>query len=146
MTVTTDKTQVTGGTDFTFVCSKIPFTISCGNQLHHGPHNLIDLDLVNQMRIPLKTIKVRRMKYLGENLRSVGHISQTIQCVVQGVSQGTVHLTATVVRNLFTNFNVDCVASAKTFKRLTGKDPPPRPPDEDNDVDDVVSLDSSIQD
>ena len=123
MSVNTDKTQVRGGTDYTFVCSKIPFAISCSSNLHHGLHNLIDLDLVNQMRIPLKKIKVRRMKYLGENLRSVGHIEQTIQCVVKGVSQGTVHLTATVVRNLFNNFNVECVASAKTHRRLTGKDP-----------------------
>ena len=146
MTINTDKTQVTGGTDFTFVCSKIPFTISCSNNLHHGAHNYIDLDLVNQMRIPLKKIKVRRMRYQGENLRSVGHIEQTIQCVVQGVSQGTVHLTATVVRNLFTNFNVDCIASSKTYRRLTGKDPP-RPPDDGyEEEDDVCSLTSSLPD
>ena len=135
MTIKTDKTQVRGGTDFTFVCSKVPFTISCSSELHHGAHNLMDMDLVNQMRIPYKKIKVRRMQYMGENMRSVGHIEQTIQCVVQGVSQGTVHLSATVVRNLYTNFNVDCVASTKTYRRLTGKDPP-RPPDDQDDGED----------
>ena len=87
------------------------------------------------------------MKYMGENMRSVGHIEQTVQCVVQGVSQGTVHLTATVVRNLYTNFNVDCVASSKTYRRLTGKDPP-KPPDEgyDDDGNDACSLTSSLPD
>ena len=147
MTINTDKTQVRGGTDFTFVCSKIPFTISCSSNLHHGAHNLMDLNLVNQMRIPFKKIKVRRMTYMGENLRSVGHIEQTIQCVVQGAVQGTVHLTATVVRNLYTNFNVDCVASTKTYRRLTGKDPPKAPDDEGyDDEDDVCSLTSSLPD
>ena len=40
-----------------------------------------------------------------------------------------------VVRNLYENFNVDCIASAKTFERLIGK-PPPKPPDAEDAKDD----------
>ena len=79
---------------------------------------MIDLDLVNKMKIPLQKIKVCRMNYLGEDVRSVGYIDQTISCVHNGVVQGTVHLSAKVVRNLFENFKVDCVASYKTYERL----------------------------
>merc|ERR1712197_35321 len=128
MTISTDKVPVKGGTDFSFICSKIPFAITCSTTLHHGSYNLIDLELVNKMKIPLQKIKVCRMTYCGENLRSVGFIDQTIQCVKNGVVQGTIHLSAKVVRNLFDNFNVDCIASFKTFQKLTGNKPPD-PPD-----------------
>ena len=76
------------------------------------------------------------MQYMGENLRSVRFIDQTVQCVQQGRVQGTVHLAARVVRNLFDTFNVDCVASAKTFERLTGAKPPDPPKVDDEDEDD----------
>ena len=120
MTIITDSVQVKGGADFTFMCSKIPFAVSCTKNLPHGAYNYIDLDLINQMDIPLLNIKVTRMSILGRDIRAVGSISQTVQCVHKGIVQGTVHLEAKVVRNLFSMFNVDCIASAKTYTRLTG--------------------------
>ena len=48
------------------------------------------------MKIPLQKIKVCRMTYLGENLRSVGYIDQTVQCVQNGIVQGTIHLSHSV--------------------------------------------------
>ena len=121
--IKTDKVVVESGTDFTFVCRKIPFAISC-SELHHGETNLIDLDLVNRMRIPLRNIRVTRMSLLGHDVRAVGRIKQTIQCVVNGRVQGNVHLEGKVVRDLFSLFNVDCFASAKTYERLMGRKPP----------------------
>ena len=131
MTIITDKVQVKDGADYSFVSGKIPFAITCSSTLQHGGYNLIDLDLVIKMKIPLQRIKVCRMSYMGENLRSVGFIDQTIHCVQNGVVKGTVHLSAKVVRNLSDSFNVDCVASAKTFERLTGHKPPDPPDTED---------------
>ena len=58
MTIITEKIPVKGGADFTFVCSRIPFAVTCTNNLPHGANNLIDLDLVNKMNIPLENIKV----------------------------------------------------------------------------------------
>ena len=145
MTISTEKVQVKNGTDYTFVCGKIPFAISCSSTLNHGSYNLIDLDLVNKMKIPLQKIKVCRMTYLGENLRSVGHIDQTIQCVQNGVVQGTIHLSAKVVRNLYENFNVDCIASCKTYERLTGNKPPDPPDFEDTEDDYKVDIPDKVQ-
>ena len=48
MTIVTDNIQVKNGVDFSFVCSKIPFAISCSSTLHHGEYNYIDLDLVTK--------------------------------------------------------------------------------------------------
>ena len=133
LNIITDSVQVKGGADYTFVCSKIPFAVTCSTDFAPGAYNLIDLDLVNQMKIPLHNIKVTRMFLHGQNVRVVGSISQTVQCVSKGKVQGTVHLEAKVVRNMFDMFNVDCIASAKTFKRLTGRGLPESLGDPGND-------------
>ena len=121
--IKTDKVVVQDGADFTFVCRKIPFAISC-TEIYHGDSNLIDLSLVNKMKIPLRSIKVKRMSILGQDVRAVGRIKQTVQCVVNGRVQGNVHLEGRVVRDLFSMFNVDCFASSKTYERLMGRKPP----------------------
>ena len=52
MTIVTDHVQVKNGPDFTFICGKVPFAITCSSRLQHGNYNLIDMDLVNKMKIP----------------------------------------------------------------------------------------------
>ena len=143
MPIKTDKVIVENGTDYTFVCRKIPFAISCSSELPHGDVNLIDLDLVNKMRIPLRNIRVTRMSLLGHDVRAVGRIKQTIQCVHNGRVQGTVHLEGKVVRDLFSIFNVDCLASFKTYERLVGHKPPEPPDDgyDSHEVEDIENLD-----
>jgi len=127
--IITDSVPVKGGADYTFICKRIPFAVSCTSTLPAGPYNYIDLDLVNKMRIPLLNIKVTRMCLHGHDVRAVGFIEQTVQCVSDGRVQGTVHLRAKVVRDLFNLLNVDCVASTSTYTRLTGHEPPRPPPD-----------------
>ena len=121
--IKTTKVEVENGADFTFVCRKIPFAVTC-SELHHGETNLIDLGLVNSMKIPLRNIRVTRMSLLGHDVRAVGRIKQTVQCVINGRVQGNVHLEGKVVRNLSSLLNVDCLASAKTYERLMGRKPP----------------------
>ena len=128
--VITDKVLTENGADFTFVCGKVPFAISCSSDLPHKSSNLIDLDLVNKMRIPLKNIRVTKMSILGHDLRCVGVVSQTIQCVVGGKISGTIHLYSKVVRDLFNSISTDCLASRQTYVRLMGGDPPEEPPDD----------------
>ena len=114
MTLITDQLQVQNGAEFTFVCKRVPFAITCSSQLPHQDYNLIDLDLVNKMRIPLQRIKVSRYTIMGETVRSVGFISQTIQCVRNGKITGNIHIQAKVIRDLYSLFDVDCIASSRT--------------------------------
>jgi len=130
MTITTDKVIVPEGSDFTFVCKKIPFAISCMSEMPYRDANLVDLDIINKMGITLRDIKVTRMSLLGHDLRAVGKIKQTIQCVHKGRVQGTIHLEAKVVRDLYSILGADCIASARTYSKLMGKKPPD-PPDDD---------------
>ena len=136
MTITTDKVNVPEGTDFTFVCKKIPFAISCLSEMPYKDANLVDLDLVNKMGITLRDIKVTRMSLLGHDVRAVGRIKQTIQCVSKGRVQGTIHLEAKVVRDLYTILGADCIASARTYSKLMGKKPPD-PPDDNQEEEDT---------
>ena len=126
----TDKVVTQNGADFTFVCGKIPFAISCSSDLPHRNFNMIDLDLINKMKIPLKNIKVTKICVQGHDLRCVGIVSQTIQCVVGGKISGTIHLYAKVIRDLFNSISVDCLASRRTFSRLMGEEPMEEPPDD----------------
>ena len=109
------------GADYTFICSKIPFAITCSTDLPHTEQNLIDLELINKMKIPLRNVKVKRMVRMGRNVRYFGSVSQTIQCVNHGKVCGTIHLQVLVVRDLFSLFNVDSIASSKTYERLIGR-------------------------
>ena len=113
---------------------------------------MIDLELVNKMKIPLKNIRVTRMSVQGHNLRCVGVVSQTIQCVVNGKVSGTIHLYAKVVRDLYNAINTDCLASRRTFSRLMGSDPPEEPPDnpsievlggDDDDEEETITNDNA---
>ena len=108
--ISTDKVIIESGADFTFVCKKIPFAISCSN-LHQGNTNLIDLDLVLKMKIPIRNIKVTRMSLLGHDVRAVGRIKQTVQCVKNGRVRGDIHLEGRVVRDLFYTLSLKSTAS-----------------------------------
>ena len=149
--VITDKVVNQNGADFTFVCGKIPFAVSCSSNLPHRSFNMIDLDLINKMKIPLKNIRVTRISIQGHDLRCVGVVSQTIQCVSDGKISGTIHLYAKVIRDLFNTISADCIASRRTYSRLMGEDPPAEPPDDpsvevlggDDEEDDVDAEDDT---
>ena len=137
----TDKVMTENGADFTFVCGKVPFAVSCSTSLPHRSSNMMDLDLVNKMKIPLKNIRVTRISIQGHDLRCVGVISQTIQCVADGKISGTIHLYAKVVRDLYAAISTDCLASRTTFSRLMGHDPPTEPPDNPTTATEVLGGD-----
>ena len=144
MTSITDKVQIRNGADFTFICKKVSFAITCSSQLPHQDYNLIHLDLVNKMKIPLQRIQVSRYTIVGETVRSVGYISQTIQCVRNGKISGNIHIQGKVIRDLYSIFDVDCIASSRTYTHLVGKPPKPpedtKVPDLDDNVGDTIDI------
>ena len=108
MTSITDKVQIRNGADFTFICKKVPFAITCSS------------------------------------VRSVGYISQTIQCVRNGKISGNIHIQGKVIRDLYSIFDVDCIASSRTYTHLVGKPPKPpedtKVPDLDDNVGDTIDI------
>ena len=77
---------------------------------------------------------------MGETVRSVGYISQTIQCVHDGKISWNIRIQAKVIRDLYSIFDVDCIASSRTYARLVGKQP--KPPDDPR----VTHLDDNMED
>ena len=67
-------------------------------------------------------------------------VSQTIQCVQNGKFSGNIHIQAKVIRDLYSLFDVDCIASDRTYTHLFGKNAM-KPPDDDDtremDLEDV---------
>ena len=111
-----------GTRDFVFQCHKRPFAMTVSPLFPKSPENLIDLELVEFLNIPIKKIEARRFNFAGIDMRIVGHISQTVQCVVNGKICGTTHLKAAVVRHMTKLFNLDGVAGGKTVKQFLSED------------------------
>jgi hypothetical protein len=117
--IVTDSNKLEAGViDFVYVCRKQPFAVTCSPYLPKTPDNYVDLDLVLKMNIPIKNIQCTRQNYAGQNIRIVGQISQTIQCVVAGKALGAAHLKAKVVRDLSRLFHADCVAGQQLYDKL----------------------------
>ena len=124
MTIKTDFHAVDkhGTRDFVLQCHKRPFAMTVSPLLPKSPENLIDLELVEFLNIPIKKIEARRFSFAGIETRIVGHVSQTVQCVVNGKIKGTTHLKAAVVRHLTSLYNMDCIAGGKTCQQLLSAD------------------------
>ena len=64
-----------GTRDFVFQCHKRPFAMTVSPLLPKSPENLIDMELVEFLNIPIKKIEARRFSFAGIDTRIVGHIS-----------------------------------------------------------------------
>jgi len=119
MKIPDHHTTKLGSKDFVFQVNKWPFAITCNPLLPTITESFIDLALVKEMKITVKKLECRTISYGGLTTKVVGSISQTVQVVYNGVSSGTMHLKAKVIRNLTNLYGVDCIAGQKLYKTLT---------------------------
>ena len=125
MLVPDHQTSKLGCKDFVFQVNKWPFSITCNPLLPSITESYIDLNLVKDMKIPIKKVECRNISYGGLQTKLVGSVSQTVQVVYDGVPTGTMHLKAKVVRHLTNLYGVDCIAGHKLYKTLTCSESPP---------------------
>lgn len=119
--IKTDSTVDGLGTrDYVFSCHNRSFAVTRSPLLPKPTETIIDLELAEFLDIPIKKIEARKFSFAGTDTRIVGRISQTVQCVVNGKTSGTIHLKASVVRHLTKFSNMDCVAGGQLHKRLAG--------------------------
>jgi hypothetical protein len=116
-----------GNRDYVFSCHNRAFAATWSPLLPRPSETLIDLELTEFLDIPIKKIEARKFSFAGTETRVVGHISQTVQCVVNGKTSGTAHFKASVVRHLTKLFSMDCVAGGQLFKRLASSPNTPQP-------------------
>ena len=90
------------------------------------------------------------MSLLGHDVRAVGCIKQTIQCVHKGRVQRTIHLWAKVVRDLYATFwcGLRCQRQDLLQADWSVGHETPDPPDEECDDEDhqkdITNLDDTI--
>ena len=112
-----------GEREFVFACRGRPFTVLTAPQFPTPAFTMIDHNLVRELRLTMTDLQCVKMRYGGQNLRILGRISTSVQCVIDGVPAGNVHLKAHVVTDIYQLFNTYAIAGVKMSQRLYGGGP-----------------------
>ena len=104
MYVTTCQAGYGNDREFVVACKNRPFTILTSEDLPTPEVSLIDHKLVSELRLRMSDLQCSKFSFGSKKLRVLGKISTSVQCVVNGMISGNLHLKAKVVENLYDNF------------------------------------------
>jgi len=79
---------------------------------------LIDHNLVRELGLKISDLQCKKFYFGGEQLRVLGTISTTVQCVLDGFVCGSFQFRANVIEHLQTKFGVHSIAGMKLTKLL----------------------------
>ena len=108
--------------EFVFCCKGRPFACLTSPHLPTPTASLIDYELVRSLGLKMTDLQCRKFSYAGFKMRTLGKISTAVQCVIDGVSQGTFHVKANVILDLAKNLDTECVAGVKMATQLESKE------------------------
>ena len=108
--------------EYVFCVKGRPFACLTSPHLPTPTASLIDYELVRSLGLKMTDLQCRKFSYAGFKMRTLGKISTAVQCVIDGVSQGTYHVKANVILDLAKNLDSECVAGAKMAAQLESKD------------------------
>jgi hypothetical protein len=95
--ITTFNLGLNGEKEFVVACKGRPFSLLTTPQLPTPPVNYVDYGLIQDLRLRMTDLQCRKLFFGGEKLRILGHISTSVQCIVNGSSFGNVHFKAYVI-------------------------------------------------
>ena len=113
--------------EFIFCVKGRPFPCLVSPYLPTPTASLIDYNLVRDLGLKMTDLKCEKFSYGGFKMRILGKVSQSVQCIHNGVSSGYFHIKANVVKDLEKNFDTECVAGTKMAAQLRGNSVPPSP-------------------
>ena len=113
--------------EFIFCVKGRPFPCLVSPYLPTPTASLIDYNLVRDLGLKMTDLKCEKFSFSGFKMRILGKINMTVQCIHNGVSSGTFHIKANVVRDLEKNLDTECVAGKKMAAQLRGDYFPPSP-------------------
>ena len=118
--ISTTTSYKYGNNDVEYVlCSRgRPFVTLLSPNTPTPTSSLIDHNLVRELGLKIGDLQCKKFFYCGEQLRILGTISTTVQCVSDGFVSGSFQLTANVIEHLQTNFDVHSIAGMKLTKML----------------------------
>ena len=95
--VTTFNLGQNGEKEFVLACKGRPFSLLTSPQLPTPPVNYVDYGLIQDLRLRMNDLQCRKLFFGGEKLRILGHVSTSVQCIVNGSSFGNIHFKAYVI-------------------------------------------------
>ena len=107
--------------EFVFCVKGRPFPCLVSPYLPTPTATLLDYDLVRSLGLKMTDLQCQKFSYAGFKMRILGKISLTVQCVHEGISSGTYHIKANVVKDLDKNLDTECVAGTKMAAQLRGE-------------------------
>ena len=108
-----------GDLDIVVACKGTPFTILQSHSLPTPTVTFIDHKIVAELKLKMTDLQCSRLHYGSKKLRVLGKISTSVQCIYNGMVTGNLHIKASVVENLYENFNAQ-----KTVKIAEIENPP----------------------
>ena len=72
--------------------------------------SLVDHRIVPELKLWMSDLQCSRFHYVSKKLRNLGKISTSVQCILNGMVQGNLHIKASIVENVCDNFDVPCIA------------------------------------
>ena len=133
--VTTSQDGYGGDKEYVVACKNRPFTILVSKNFPTPEVNFIDHKLVSELKLKMSDLQCRKLHFGGHRLRILGKVSTSVQCIRDGMVLGNLHFKASVVENLYENFDSHSVCGNKLSHVLScPTDPdtlepqtPPRP-------------------
>ena len=107
--------------EYVFCVKGRPFPCLVSPYLPTPTATLLDYDLVRSLGLKMTDLQCQKFSYAGFKMRILGKISLTVQCVHEGISSGTYHIKANVVKDLDKNLDTECVAGTKMAAQLRGE-------------------------
>ena len=105
--------------EFVVACKGRPFIILTSSNLPTPAVSLIDHKLVAELKLRVTDLQCSRFHYGGKKLRILGKVSTSVQCIMNGMVCGNMHLKASVVENLNDTFDAHSIAGNKLSEILT---------------------------
>ena len=108
--------------EFVFCVKGRPFGCLVSPYLPTPTATIIDMNLVREIGLKMTDLQYTKFCFGGQKLRIVGKVSITVQTIHNGLATGNFHIKASVVLDLFKNFEIESIAGVKLEKQLEGRD------------------------
>ena len=106
--------------EFVFCVKGRPFGCLVSPHLPTPTSTIIDYNLVRDIGIKMSDLQYTKFSFGGQKMRILGKVSITVQTIHEGLASGNFHLKASVVLDLFKNFEIESIAGVKLEKQLEG--------------------------
>ena len=86
-----------GDREFVVSCKGRPFAILTAPQFPTPAFTMVDLNLMRDLNLRMTDMQCSKLLYGGQKLRILGKVSTSVQCIVNGMPAGNMHLKAHVM-------------------------------------------------